>query len=1018
MFQALKLEAEELRRQEQSAYIAEVGRRAAAEANLDRRVNILKEAVERYPEEPHLQQSYRLTRDRRDLVNSIVGKARQYEERGQFSEALGQWDILRNIYEQYPGREFEVQRLARRREDQVRDEAKARWTEQVDRHLDAGEYACALEVAQNALTEFVGDRELAGLERLAQQCLERSEEAQKWLDEGQALCLDHRLGDGLESLRKAAALDAKNVAIRAALLNALVEQARSLLGQDWQLAEPLVDQAWALDPGHPLAKNLRAVIGDYQRQQITDNCVSQARELQTDGNPAAALAKVEEVLAVYPNDVRLMQIRSRLRNQVDTKKQDSPPARSTPSTVHPPASAGLSVSQATMNDFEPTDIEKTRLQPAPDTKKTLAVTAVPQQSRTEPNWSPRKVWRQVATAARGFRADRLRRIPSRYVAAALLPILLLTVVLLTRTREARQAPPEGRAYAIEFECNTDGAKVLVDGQAVSSGPVKLSPGVHEVVANKVGYQPLRKSFTLVPDRPAPTRISLELQPALANLCLFGDFNSGQISLDNQPIEQMQDGSFVKENVPLGEHTLKVFDAGQEQMSFAFRTDPGALAILTSPLNARGYEALVVSSLGEQARVYGSAPIKGGMPGEALRPLPAEGLPLTGLSLARNELAVDNGKGSRPISIDVGSVPAISIWVTSPSMGAVAVRANTPDAQIIVDGRTLRTPLRNSKAVISLKPGLYHIRVAKEGYPRVPEQNVEVKKGETRQIAFELKPGANTASLLIEGATPAAEVWIDGKQSGETGRDGAFSRQDLPPGAHTITLRKTDFEEHAFRREIAVGQTTHLSGPETQLKPFGALALKVTPTNASLSYRREGDEQVREAVNGQVLRVQAGRYVINAKADRRTPHSETITVVPGRVTNVSWSLTTTVESRPAQNHLLQTKDYFENSNQWKSDGAWGEHDTPSTSWLERNQGLYTITVLRQSSNVLFLKRTKRVEWDADYRDENNRIQYWLDGHSLRRRHIVSGSVVSEIKQPVPDGSSYTFQIELRPDRVTV
>jgi hypothetical protein len=69
-------------------------------------------------------------------------------------------------------------------------------------------------------------------------------------------------------------------------------------------------------------------------------------------------------------------------------------------------------------------------------------------------------------------------------------------------------------------------------------------------------------------------------------------------------------------------------------------------------------------------------------------------------------------------------------------------------------------------------------------------------------------------------------------------------------------------------------------------------------------------------------------------------------------------------------------------------------------------------------VLFLKRTKRVEWDADYRDENNRIQYWLDGHSLRRRHIVSGSVVSEIKQPVPDGSSYTFQIELRPDRVTV
>ena len=103
MFQALKLEAEEQQRQDQSAFIAEVSRRAESERDLDRRVNILKEAVERYPDEAHLQQSLRLVRERRDLVNSIVERARQYEERGQFIEALSQFDILRNIYAQYPG---------------------------------------------------------------------------------------------------------------------------------------------------------------------------------------------------------------------------------------------------------------------------------------------------------------------------------------------------------------------------------------------------------------------------------------------------------------------------------------------------------------------------------------------------------------------------------------------------------------------------------------------------------------------------------------------------------------------------------------------------------------------------------------------------------------------------------------------------------------------------------------------------------------------------------------------------
>ena len=116
MFQALKLEAEEQQRQDQSAFIAEVSRRAESERDLDRRVNILKEAVERYPDEPHLQQSLRLVRERRDLVNSIVERARQYEERGQFNEALSQFDILRNIYAQYPGIEFETERLKRRRE--------------------------------------------------------------------------------------------------------------------------------------------------------------------------------------------------------------------------------------------------------------------------------------------------------------------------------------------------------------------------------------------------------------------------------------------------------------------------------------------------------------------------------------------------------------------------------------------------------------------------------------------------------------------------------------------------------------------------------------------------------------------------------------------------------------------------------------------------------------------------------------------------------------------------------------
>ncbi len=103
LFQALKLEAGEMQRQQLSLFVAETGKRVDIEPDLERKIAILKEAVERYPSERQFQESLKLTRERRDLVNSIVAKARQYEERSQFSEAIGQWEILRSIYSQYPG---------------------------------------------------------------------------------------------------------------------------------------------------------------------------------------------------------------------------------------------------------------------------------------------------------------------------------------------------------------------------------------------------------------------------------------------------------------------------------------------------------------------------------------------------------------------------------------------------------------------------------------------------------------------------------------------------------------------------------------------------------------------------------------------------------------------------------------------------------------------------------------------------------------------------------------------------
>ena len=78
--QALKLRVEDLLRQEKSGYIAEIGRRLDEEPDLDRAVQSLEEALKKYPGEPGLQERVTGLGKKRDLVNSIVTKARHYEE--------------------------------------------------------------------------------------------------------------------------------------------------------------------------------------------------------------------------------------------------------------------------------------------------------------------------------------------------------------------------------------------------------------------------------------------------------------------------------------------------------------------------------------------------------------------------------------------------------------------------------------------------------------------------------------------------------------------------------------------------------------------------------------------------------------------------------------------------------------------------------------------------------------------------------------------------------------------------
>jgi serine/threonine protein kinase len=365
LFQALKFDIEAQQRQSLSAYIAEVDRKLDAEPDLEAKLSLVREAAGEFPNDEHFRRLVKLYQDKRDLVASIVERAKVHENAGQITEALSDLETLATIYSAYPGLSFEKERLQRRLEQQTREAARARSVRQIDVQLQAGDFERATELLDDAEAEYPGDAELAELRKLAQQRADRTQRAQELVAEGQRLCSAGDFAQGVECLRSALRLDEGSGA-RIALRDALVDRAQEIFASSWREAEILVDQALDLDPHHPLARSLRAQALDRRRDETVPQAAQLARRLQAEGRFEEAMEEVDKVLKVYSNDSRLVVIADALKKEIER-------VHPTPPTVAPgePAAASPEAANETRRSFETTHLpgETTRRSgdPAPET---------------------------------------------------------------------------------------------------------------------------------------------------------------------------------------------------------------------------------------------------------------------------------------------------------------------------------------------------------------------------------------------------------------------------------------------------------------------------------------------------------------------------------------------------------------------------------------------------------------------------------------------------------------------------
>ena len=656
LFQALKFDIDEQQRQQLSGFIADVDRRLDAEPDLEAKVNLLREAVADYPDEPHFGHLLTLFESKRELVNSIVERARIHEDSGFIQEAVSDLETLQTIYGAYPGLKFEQERLQKRLEQHTRDAARARWIRQIDQQLDGGNYSRALELLEKAYDEFPSDAELVELHKLAHQGLERATDAEKLIAEGQALCGEGQYERGIELLKNSLQLDDRPTG-RLALCDVYVEWGHRQLKEDWRAAELLADRALELDATHGPARNLRAQALDTKRDELIAQHASQARRLQSSGDIDAAIAEVNSGLTLYPADPRLRAILDALTKESERRRGRTSDLRTadletlaspTPRTGDAVAPRGDQTVSARIDDvpsarpraltvpvmLDSDDLMETRAvprsgpAPSPVPEPVPTATALP--SAVPGPQSPPAARPAQATAPQPQRkaAQSRRWVFGAVAAGAAAVVLLIGFVSLNRGAApesvesapavtAADAAPAPEAPAIEgatvatppaglatlsvgqlppgTRVSIDGAPVGTVGEDGRFQYTSVKPGRHSIVLSRDTYEPVTLSRDFTSARPVQVAAAdVTFRPAAVVVEFLADAGTNvTVSQGDQPLHQFTGAT----RLPLAEGTYQVVARGPANL-------PTTETVLVTPGATRTVDLRNIASGIEQFETGG------------------------------------------------------------------------------------------------------------------------------------------------------------------------------------------------------------------------------------------------------------------------------------------------------------------------------------------------------------------------------------------------------------------------------
>jgi len=1032
LFQALRFDISEQQRQHVSAYIVKIDREVEAEADLNRKVAILSEARDQFPDEAHFRERLEKVTQRRDHIAQMIEKIHNLEDRGRYADALGKLDILRMIYPQYPGLELEVDRIKKRRDRQARADEKARWLNQIDQSVNKGDFTHSLTLLKSALVDFPEDAELIALERQANDGQNRSQEAARVFENAQSTVAQGDLKAGIDGLWQAHLLDEHNPLILAVLVETLLKRASTEMDRDLTLSDELIRQAIELDHGNTQAKSLQQMALDRRKESAINLILSGSREQQAAGDINGALESVEKGLLAHGSEPRLLARKEVLQKLMETATrsdvkerdlaelhilQDRMKSVNDQVTMisimdmsraiagkHPGdpqfeslLKASEGVWDAAKEDRRVSELETMQFEPAAAAKGAGAVPPViakPDSVQEAPSEAPDSVQVEPVRS----RSSKTKVLIGAGVAAAILLVVVLLKILHVNSPAKPLGPFETEA---SLTATIPGAHILVNDEDKGVAPLKLTlkEGTYRINAALDGYGSEGDStLTIGRNDTSGHSVEIALKPLPPLFRLLTDIkNVKEVQLDGLALTMDATGIQPAE-IANGSHTLKIVNARGDATTIEFEMAEAMPPKVTKFSGSRN-TVMAVATLMANGQIYANADsLKASFNGSQEQDVTETGLKLEGLKAGSNNLLLrEAGKAEpRETTIDVTRNPGLIVMVGTPNVGMLRVsEANNVEATVRVEpvdksSKPVTMALKNGSATFQLEPKDYIVTLTANGFETDSVNPVKVTRDKMEPITRTLKPLVTTATLEIRGGTPDAEVWIDGRSQGTLTSNGDFTSTQISPAKHRIELRKDGFEPRTVSEaDFTAGGKVSVSGAAAALTAFGSLTFDVTPANSEITYMAAGETTGHKAKPGDKVPLKQGRYIISITAGNYVARAnEAYNVTPGQPTVVKVDLKSNVgaaapvadtpTASPAATPKPKDKDILTGMKSARDNNA----IQCSASYClsrEKTAGTYAFKV-KLSGGALFTG--KKASWVVDYLDGKNYTEFEIDDKNIK------------------------------------